>query len=587
MTYARTCVSKWVNRSITLLGCLLVASCMAVPPPSPDRVLISVIGTNDVHGVFLPEPGRGGLTTISGYVGAVRAARDEDGGAVLLIDAGDMWQGTLESNLSEGASVVEAYNAMGYTAAAIGNHEFDFGPLGEASIPQSDFEDARGNLKQRAREMTFPLLAANLLDDSTGQLVDWENVSPSTMLDVQGIKVGIIGVMTERALITTIGSNVIGLAIEPLVLSIRREARNLRDRGAQLVIVSAHAGSRCEFFDDPYDLSSCYMDGEIMRVANALPQGLVDHIIAGHTHQNIAHFVNGISITSGIARTVTFSRTDFVVDRTTGAILDRDIFTPQTPCPYVGISDGECAWENSQQVVAASYESRPVTPDETVLEISMRAATFAADKKNEKLGPFLDTPFLLDGNPESPLGNLFTDAMLESIEGDIAIHNVTGGIRATLPDGPLTFGSVYEVFPFDNRVVVLDLSGKEVRKIIAAQAHNHRRRAGFSGMRVFVDCRDDVMSVRMVRNDGEEIQDSDRIAVVSNDFLALGGDGILEPVMPEGGFEYSDDEPLARDILVDWFRQRQGPMNAADFRSDDNPRWNLPTEVPESCTLPT
>ncbi len=587
MTSARTSGSTWYYRIIALLGSLLVASCPSTPPLPSDHVLISVIGTNDVHGVFLSSPGRGGLTTISGYVTAVRAARDEDGGAVLLIDAGDMWQGTLESNLSEGASMVEAYNAMGYTAAAIGNHEFDFGPLGESTTPQNDDDDARGNLKKRATDMQFPLLAANLVDKSTGQLVNWDNVSPSTMIDAQGIKVGIIGVMTERALITTIGFNVVGLAIQPLVLSISREARLLRDRGAQLVIVAAHAGSRCAFFDDPYDLSSCYMDGEIMRVANALPRGLVDHIIAGHTHQQIAHFVNGISITSSFARTETFSRTDFVVARGTGEILDRDIFTPQVPCPYIRVSDGECAWENGEHVVAASYEKHPVTPDETVLEISMRATTFASDKKNEKLGPYLETPFLLEGNPESPLGNLFTDAILESIEGDIAIHNVTGGIRAPLPDGPLTFGSVYEVFPFDNRVVVLDLSGKEVREIVAAQAHNHRRRAGISGMRVFVDCSNDVMSVRMVLSDGEEIRNSDRIAVIVNDFLVLGGDGVLEPVMPEGGFEYTDDGPLARDVLVEWFRQRQGPMNAADFQSDGSPRWNLPTKLPRSCTLPT
>ena len=69
---------------------------------------------------------------------------------MLLIDAGDMWQGTLESNLSEGASVVDAYNALGYTAVAIGNHEFDFGPAGPKAIPETDADDPQGSLKLRA-----------------------------------------------------------------------------------------------------------------------------------------------------------------------------------------------------------------------------------------------------------------------------------------------------------------------------------------------------------------------------------------------------------------------------------------------------
>ncbi len=205
MTNARTRGANSARILFTLAAGLLASACGPDAPASQDRFLISLIGTNDVHGVFSPEPDRGGLVTISGYVDAVRAARAEDGGAVLLIDAGDMWQGMLESNLTEGATVVEAYNAMGYTAAAIGNHEFDFGPIGEAPTPQNEDDDPRGALKQRASEMDFPLLAANLIDQSTGKLVDWNNVSPSVLIDVQGIKVGIIGVMTELALITTIG----------------------------------------------------------------------------------------------------------------------------------------------------------------------------------------------------------------------------------------------------------------------------------------------------------------------------------------------------------------------------------------------
>ena len=91
-----------------------------------DAATLSVVGTIDLHGHLAALP------WLSGYVENLREQRQADGGGVLLLDAGDMFQGTLESNLAEGAPVVAAYNALGYTAVAIGNHEFDFGPAGPA-----------------------------------------------------------------------------------------------------------------------------------------------------------------------------------------------------------------------------------------------------------------------------------------------------------------------------------------------------------------------------------------------------------------------------------------------------------------------
>lgn len=570
------------------LVALLFATACTVNTPQPAAIVhLSIVGTNDVHGMLNGEPGRAGLAGLSGYVNALRAARKADGGAVLLIDAGDMWQGTLESNLNEGAAVVDAYNAMDYTAAAIGNHEFDFGPEGPLSTPQSPDDDPLGNLKARAQQMKFPLLAANLTDRSTGALVDWDNVSPAVMIRVKGIRIGIIGVMTERALITTIASNVTGLDVEPLLTSVTREAEELRENGAQLVIVTAHAGSRCTEFDDPLDLASCDTGGEIMRLASGLPVGLVDHIVAGHVHQQIAHFVNGISITSGFSQTTSFGRTDLFVDRSNGHIVDHKVFAPQTPCPYWDFG-GVCAWDQASGMSPAVYEGQLVMPDSDVVDIANRAFAVAEAKINEQIGPLLETPFNLDGNPESPLGNLFTDAVLQMSGGDVAIHNVSGGIRDTLPAGELTYGAVYNMFPFDNRVVRLEISGRELRQVIAHQVHRLRRRAGFSGMRVFVSCEADELDVRMVLADGTTIGDDDRIDLLINDFLALGGDDIMAPIMPADGFGSSEEYlPLTRDVLVDWFRLQGGYMHAMQFSSTDEPRWNLAADIPLSCTLAT
>src|SRR5689334_8792386 len=207
-----------------------------------STLTISVIATGDLHGGVLPRGDRGGLALLGGYVRNVRTARMQDGGGVLLVDSGDMFQGTLESNLNEGAVVVAAYNALGYAAAAIGNHEFDYGPAGPDETAQKPGEDPRGALKARAAGARFPFLAANTVDDATGQPVAWNNVKPSTVVDVGGVRIGLIGVTTPDTPALTIGANVTGLTFAPLVPVITREAMAVRARGATAVIVLAHAG---------------------------------------------------------------------------------------------------------------------------------------------------------------------------------------------------------------------------------------------------------------------------------------------------------------------------------------------------------
>ena len=117
---------------------------VSAQPVAPDLVTLSIIETNDLHGRIFPRNGRGDFAVLAGYVNNLRAVRKADGGAVLLIDAGNTFQGTAESNLAEGAVVIDAYNALGYAAAPIGNHEFYF--WGVDSVPP----DPTGNDDMRA-----------------------------------------------------------------------------------------------------------------------------------------------------------------------------------------------------------------------------------------------------------------------------------------------------------------------------------------------------------------------------------------------------------------------------------------------------
>ena len=110
---------------------------------------LSIIGTNDFHGHVERA------AVFAGYMNNLRDAAKKRRDEVLLVDAGDMFQGTLESNLGEGDVVVEIYNALGYAAAAIGNHEFDFGPVGQDHVPMHTNQDPRGALKNELPRPTF------------------------------------------------------------------------------------------------------------------------------------------------------------------------------------------------------------------------------------------------------------------------------------------------------------------------------------------------------------------------------------------------------------------------------------------------
>ena len=552
-----------MHRFLTLLIALVFISGCAAPRP----FVITVIGTNDVHGELLPRNGEGGLVTFSAYVDALRAARDKDGGAVILIDAGDMWQGTLESNTSEGATMVEAYNALGYAAIAVGNHEFDFGPAGPLAVPKSPDDDPQGALKQRAAEADFPFLAANLIDTTTGETVQWPNVHPSVLLDVQGVQVGIVGVMTKNALARTIAANTVGLSIAPLSETVEKEARSLRDAGATIILVSAHAGGACSEFDDPSDTSSCFSESEIFQLANSLPAGLVDYLLAGHTHNGIAHIVNGIAVSESYSRARAFSRIDLQVDRKTGKPAATKIFAPRP---------------TTQE---SSYEGQEFLLAPEVVAIAAKAAAIAADVKQQKIGIRLKTPFELSKNPESALGNLYTDALLASVDADISIHRTNSMIRANLPAGDLTMGSLYEMAPFENQITVIELSGSELRQVIALQADNGRFRVDFSGMQVRVECVDRQYSIAMTLASGREIADTDTVSIAVADYLALGGDDVFTTIMPEGGYELQRNAPLVRDAIVTFLRERGGSISVSDFSSEDDPKWTLPDNLDTECRL--
>lgn len=562
-----------VLASVAPLG--LRAQPAATQASPAGTVTLSIVGTTDLHGRVFADQGRGGLALLGGYLANLRAVRAADGGGVVLVDSGDTFQGGIESNLSEGAAVIDAYNALGYSALAVGNHDFEYGALDTADALDTPGGDPRGALKARAAQARFPFLAANLLED--GAPVAWLNVRPAALVEVAGVRVGLVGVMTLDAMSMTLPANVGGLMVTPLAAAVEREAAMLRTQGAQVVVVVSHAGGDCGAFDSPTDLSSCDEWGEMFEVARRVPRGLVDVIMAGHTHAGVAHEVNGVAIAQAFSLGRGFSRVDVTIDRASSRVTGTRIHRPQDVCTHTDVA-GRCAATPGATTAAsvATYEGRPVVADPAVARAMAPALSRVDALRATRLGPTLDAP-ITNGPPEaeSPLGNLVAEAMRESVPGaEAAITYGTGpgGLRRGLPAGPVTIGGLYDAFPFDNRVVRRRLTGRELRTVLTAHLQRPRwwaRTLGLSGLRVDVTCAHAQPRATITRASGVPITEDEVVTVVLSDYVA-GRDVMRQALADDSSLR---SVPLVRDLVTQWLRRRPVRFAVSTLVDPQVPRW--------------
>jgi 2',3'-cyclic-nucleotide 2'-phosphodiesterase (5'-nucleotidase family) len=572
-----------------MLGTALLAGLATLAwmraPGRPPHITLSIIGTNDLHGGIAPDAwARGGLTVFGGYVENLRAARAADQGAVLLLDAGDTFQATtatmrgLESNLSEGAVVVDAYNALGYDALALGNHDFEFGSVdGTPNQAAEAHADLRGALKAAAARAKFPFLTANIHDAGTGRPLSWPNVRPSTIVEAAGIRVGLVGVMTFDGLSRTLVANVGGMVTVPLVPAITAEAERLRGQGADIVVLVAHAGGRCEKTADAYDLSTCDPRSEIFDVVRGLPRGTLQAIVAGHTHGSMAHVFEGVPITSVPEGGIQFGRTDLTIDTATRRVTGVRLFAPRNICLRENPATGDCQAEGNG--VAARYEDRVVqTSGATEAAMAPGLAAVRA-LRARSLGITVDAAIERLGTPESPLGNLFADAIRDTAGVEVAISygGGRGGLRAALPAGLLTFGALYDTFPFDNRVVRARITGAQLVQTLESQLTQRRRGlVSLSGLRGVLRCEGTQPRVTLMRESGERIGPKDELLVASTAYSA--SRIVWEPAAGDDGAAVIDTAPLVRDIVEQWLRRRGGRIGPGDFYDAARPRWSVPAE---------
>ena len=559
-------MSQWGVRARPLpflfLATLLSACDNRVPEPPPatsttttaepagPTVEITLVGTSDLHGRLAT------LAPLGGYLNALRA-KNPDG--VLLVDAGDMFQGTLESNLNEGSAVIDAYKKLGYDAVAIGNHEFDYGPVGEAATVKKTAKDgpdkdARGAIKARAEQArgSFPLLAANMLEE--GHPIDWPNVAPSVMVTKKGVLVGVIGVTTMATPNTTIAANVTGITMVPLADAITAQAKALRDKGAKVIVVAAHAGGECTKVDVPSDLSSCESNSEIFEVARKLPSGMVNAIVAGHTHKQIAHQVAGIPIIESGSWGAAYGRVDIVVDTASGKVVKTKIHQPEKVTP-----GGEVEGTKTEPVKEVESTLAPAIEKGKALRARSLKAT-------------LTGPFPAKYKDECALGNLVSSLLLSlDPKADVAVSN-GGGLRADLDPGPLTYGALYDVLPFDNRIARLTMTGKALKETVLRSMSGRTGILSLAGARVEEGCdgdrpKVDLFLVKKGKGD-KKVGDADKLAIITNEFLATKGDdfGPVEDV------RVGDDDPPFRDPIAAAIEKKGGDLKPEDWLVPGKPR---------------
>lgn len=531
----------------------------------PAAFTLTVVATNDLHGRL------GMLPWLGGHLANLRASRS----SVLLVDAGDLFQGTLESNQDEGATVVRAYNHLGYDAVAVGNHEYDFGPEGPAVFARGPGEDPQGALQARAREARFSFLSANVVRAGTSQRPPWARVTASVVV-ARGVPVGLVGVSTEDTLTTTLAMNVRGLAVLPLAETVTSEARALRASGARVVVVLAHAGGRCRRFTDPEDLSSCDGAQEVFALARALPAGLVDVIAAGHTHQGIAHRVNGVAVLESFSQGRAFGRVDLTVDPSRGVTGAR-VFPPRDLCAERGGDEPD-----PERCHPEPYEGRPVLRDEALQALVAPSLERARGARDRPLGVTVEAPVVTRYNQESALTNLVATMTLRASPGaDVGVMNA-GGVRVDLPAGALTYGRLYATLPFENRLVTVRMRGRALRAALEENARSDAGVLGVAGVRVTVRCDGGVLA-QVTRDDGRAVTDDEVLTVATNDFLATGAlRRHLEAPLDEA---QALDAPVLRDAVGEALAREAPVLRGGDPRWYDpaRPRWALPSARPVRC----
>jgi 5'-nucleotidase / UDP-sugar diphosphatase len=452
-----------------------IASAPRAPP-----VEVTLLFTSDEHGWLLPlvEGGvaRGGAAEVLGRLTAIEhhcapgAAGCVDP-ATLLLSGGDNYTGPAISSYFEGEPMAEAIAAMGYAASAFGNHELDFGR--EAFV------------KNRARARVA-YLAANV--HATDPALAGEMNLPAFLLfERRGVKIGVVGLATETTLTTAMASRFAGVAIDPEEPALVRAVPEARAAGADAVVLIAH---ECP------DVLAPILDRH--------PDLHLAFAGAGHCHKVIRARAGGADVISPGWRFENYLRVRLAIDKARAA-EDRVVSVSPEVVP-VAHAEGDAGAEVDAKLAERSAAWKAKLDAALGEEIGYAAAGF--DKDSKEIAAWI------------------AGAIRAELGTDVALLN-TGGIRQSLPKGPITKASVWSILPFDNKLVVCKLKGRDL--IVDLET----KEAAASGVSR------DGKAWRI----GKSAIDPDRVYTVATiDFLYHGGSHFL----------FAEQDPSPKETGLDW-----------------------------------
>ncbi len=507
MTWGRSVRRR---RGVAALVFATIAGCTTAPSTpsatSSRPVSITVLHTNDQHGHFWPSfDGEYGQAARKTVVDRVRAEVASQGGYVLLLDAGDVNSGVPESDAQGAEPDFRGMSAIGYDAMAIGNHEFDRPPATQD--------------RQRFEWSSFPWLSANVYRDGRRLF------EPSRIFELGGAKVAVLGLTTEDTVRMDVAGRYPEVAFRSAIDEATDDVPALRRR-ADMTILLTHLG---HYVDGAHGVSA---PGDV-ELARTVPG--IDLIVGGHTHTLVCMASPNVRIEDDLAGR------PCVPDRQNGAWIVQAGDWGR----YVGRADfvvrpGIDATLVRYALLPVNLRGTASVPEDASLRRQLE--TFEAKASGRASVVVGRAQGRFDGsrgavrNRPTALGTLITTAMLERTAADLALVS-SGGIRDSLPDGPITHRDIVKVQPFGAEIVVVPLRGDELAAYLSTAV----------GMTAGSGAYAQVSGVRRVDAPsapgtagflvaGEALDPRRTYRLALNAFVAKGGDGY--PVLAShDGFE--------------------------------------------------
>ncbi|HEY2422406.1 MAG TPA: bifunctional 2',3'-cyclic-nucleotide 2'-phosphodiesterase/3'-nucleotidase, partial [Neobacillus sp.] len=378
-----------------------------------QNVHVQLLGINDLHGQLdykATVSGKpvGGIEYLAGYLKEREATNPTN---TLMVHAGDAVGASRPvSALLQDEPTIRFLNEIGFDVGTIGNHEFDEGVtemmrlINGGSHPKT--VDKYGAFEGAA----FPYVAANVVDEKTGKLI----LNPYVIKEVDGVKIGFIGVVTTETPSIVTASGVAGVKFTDEVDAINKYAKELQGKGVKAIVVLAH---------DPGTsaLDGSNPTGKVVDMAKAIDPE-VDVIFGAHDHKYLNSTVDGKLLVQSYSYGTAFSDVDLTIDPFT-----QDIVSKQAEIVSTFQNPEHLDAKIKAELDAYQAEVAPITS-----QVVGQAAVEITRTANEA--------------GETALGNLIADGMLAATKTDFAFMNV-GGIRDDLHKGPITWGDLFAIQP--------------------------------------------------------------------------------------------------------------------------------------------